>query len=436
MIDWPFFILILALLLVLRGALTALEAAVDLLSAAGELKALEKSGNEDERDSVAVYLAYRRSQTPVAPFLSSLLMVGVIFTIYALARRYAPLGESGWLHWRPVLIVALVSPLALTLTDVFPVRMGRADAHALLRSLARPMNWFAVAMYPALKLVEWSARGLAAPLGVERLRYHLTYSHEDLIEILEEEAAERAEEAPSDPEEATELSMIREIIDLHTTMAREVMIPLSMVAALRLPSSQEAVKALAQATGHTRFPVFRERVIDLIGYVDVLQILRDNNPSRPLEEYVQKALFVPETKRIDSLLQEFLDRHMRSAIVIDEYGSCTGWITREDILEEIVGEIEDEFDADAPQLEELGANRYRVPATMNLYDLEERVGLEFPHENIDTLGGFVYDQLGRVPEAGEELTHGNAVIRVTEMQRHKIIALELEIRPKPDSRED
>jgi CBS domain containing-hemolysin-like protein len=308
--------------------------------------------------------------------------------------------------------------------------LGRLNPNVMLRALALPMNWFTVLMFPALKAVEWIARGFVTPLGMERLRYHLTYSHEDLIEILEEEAAERGEEAPVDPTDTTELTMIREIIDLHTTMAREVMIPLTMVTALRLPASLNALKALAQATGYTRFPVFRERVIDLIGYVDVLQILRDNDPEKSVEDYVQKALFVPETKKIDSLLQEFLDRQLRSAIVIDEYGSCTGWITREDILEEIVGEIEDEFDVEAPQIEELDERCYRVPATMNLYDLEERFDLEFPHENIDTLGGLVYDQLGRVPELGEELSIRNAVIRVADMQRHKILALELLLLPK------
>ena len=195
--------------------------------------------------------------------------------------------------------------------------------------------------------------------------------------------------------------MIRGIEDLSETSVKEVMIPRIDVDFLSVGLPQDELLEKIAESGHSRFPVYSESIDNVIGvlYVKDLIAAFARHETVDLERHVRKAFFVPESKRIDSLLREFKRRHIHIAIAIDEYGGISGIVCMEDIIEEIVGDIQDEFDNEREDIISLGDNIWLCDARVNLDDLNETLGCEFPNEEFDTLGGFVFDLFGKIPIA-------------------------------------
>jgi CBS domain containing-hemolysin-like protein len=254
----------------------------------------------------------------------------------------------------------------------------------------------------------------------------------------EEPEAEPATEASEglneeEEEETDEEEIIYNILDLEETLVREVMKPINSVVAIRLGrNSAEDVKELAARTGYSRFPVYRDRIVDLVGYVSIYDILRNENPNRPLESFLTPAYFVPEFMKLNTLLAEFLRRGERVAIVVDEYGGSSGWVTREDVLEEIVGEIEDEFDTRAKGLRELENGEYLAEGAMNVDDFTEETGLTFEESRqYDTLAGFILMRLQRMPREGDRVETEEAVYEVTRMEMNRVAEIKATPKPRP-----
>jgi CBS domain containing-hemolysin-like protein len=166
----------------------------------------------------------------------------------------------------------------------------------------------------------------------------------------------------------------------------------------------------------------------IIGAVHVKELVRDgrvDGDEAPIREFVRAVMFVPETKKIDELLREFQDKKTHLAIVVDEYGGTSGMVTLEDVLEEIVGEIEDEYDNDETLLETLADGTIRVAAKIDIDDLNEEMNLQLPTENSDTLGGFIYELVGKVPVQGDEVQYQGLTFTIDRVHRQRIVRVRI-----------
>ncbi|MBQ9495762.1 MAG: HlyC/CorC family transporter [Treponema sp.] len=222
-------------------------------------------------------------------------------------------------------------------------------------------------------------------------------------------------------------SMIRGIEDLSLTSVKEVMIPRIDVDFISVDMLQDELMEKIATSGHSRMPVYSESIDNVIGvlYVkDLIHLFAAKSPIN-LEKIVRKAYFVPESKRIDSLLREFKRRHLHIAIAIDEYGGVSGIVTMEDIIEEIVGDIQDEFDNEREDILTVGNNIWLCDARVDLDDLNETIASQFPTDDFDTLGGFVFDLFGKIPVKYEKVSWGDFDFIVQDMEGHRINIIKL-----------
>ncbi|MFN2330301.1 MAG: HlyC/CorC family transporter [Halomonas sp.] len=229
------------------------------------------------------------------------------------------------------------------------------------------------------------------------------------------------------------MMIIEGALKISDQQVREVLIPRSQVTAIGLDQPLEEYLPIILEAGHSRYPVIGENLDEVKGIMlakDLLPLLQSGQQNgRPfrLEEVVRTALFVPESKRLNSLLKEFQDTHNHMAIVVDEYGGTAGIVTIEDILEEIVGEIEDEHDADEEDdIRELGEGRYAIRALTPIEDFNERFDTRFSDEEFDTLGGLVMQRFGHLPGRGEHTEIGGWRFIVLNADNRRIRLLEAE----------
>ena len=224
--------------------------------------------------------------------------------------------------------------------------------------------------------------------------------------ISEEEIRQMAEASSEEGAiEEEEKELIHSIFEFGDTVVREVMTPQPDIVAVDASSSLDQVLDLLLKHGYSRIPVYKEDPDEIVGIVYAKDVLRQihsgKNGKKTVKDLARKALFVPESKRVAELLKEMQEEQVHVAIVVDEYGSVAGLVTLEDLLEEIVGEIADEYDREEPQVEEAGDGRFLVNARMPVDELSELLDVELPDEEWDTVGGLMMGLLGRLPSQGE-----------------------------------
>jgi CBS domain containing-hemolysin-like protein len=228
--------------------------------------------------------------------------------------------------------------------------------------------------------------------------------------------------------------MIRGVEDLSSTSVKEVMIPRIDVDFISVNTPQDELLEKIAESEHSRFPVYSESIDNVVGVLyskDLLAVFA-RREELDLEKIIRKPFFIPESKRIDSLLREFKRRHVHIAVAIDEYGGISGIVCLEDIIEEIVGDIQDEFDNEREDFITVGDNVWLCDARVNLEDLNETIHTDFPDEEFETLGGFIFDLFGKIPVKYEKVTWQNYDFIVQDMEGHKVNVIKV-IRTVQDS---
>ena len=228
--------------------------------------------------------------------------------------------------------------------------------------------------------------------------------------------------------EASERRMIDGIIDFDETKVHEIMVPRTDMIFLEADNTlADAVKLFIEE-GHSRIPVYEESPDNIIGilYVkDTLKNLLDSNLDCDVRNLLRKPIFVPETIRTAELLENMRREHIHIAIIVDEYGGVAGLVTMEDILEQIVGEIQDEYDQETPEIQKLDDGSYLVQGVISLENLSEELGTEFESEDAESLGGLVLTLSGSFPEEGEIFEYNGWQIKVEGLEDHRITMLKL-----------
>lgn len=296
-------------------------------------------------------------------------------------------------------VLFVVAILTLVLGEMLPTNIALGYADSLALRAAGPVNVLTHGLAPVLQLLQWISNKIARPFVGRTALGTIT---EEEIKLLVDAGSEGG--AIEDEEK----EMIYSIFQFGDTLAREVMVPRIDMVALEINTPlREALNTIVEA-GHSRIPVYEESIDHIRGLLyakDLLAALRDGTLDRPVKALLRPAYFVPESKKAVDLLQDMQQHKIHLAIVVDEYGGTAGLVTLEDLIEEIVGEIRDEYDFNEEEVyQQVGEHEYIVDAGMDLDDFNRLLDVDLPTDDSDTLGGYIFSKLGKVPVAGEALT--------------------------------
>ncbi len=315
--------------------------------------------------------------------------------------------------------LAVLLPVALItyiVGEVVPLALGQAYADQLAPSVIMPLRGLMFVLSPLVLLFANLSKTLTRISGAEALDKAVTEQEiMTLVDVGQQGGAI----------EDDEKEMIYSVLQFGETLAREVMIPRPDISAIEIDEPlQEAIKVFMES-GHSRIPVFDAEIDNVKGLLyakDLLKLIADGgNMQKPIRELMRPAYFVPETKRADTLFKEMQDRKVHLAIVVDEYGGTAGLVTIEDLIEEIVGDIKDEYDLnEEAEYTQLGIGEYIVDGGMNLDDLSELMEIDLRNDENDSIGGYVYSKLGHVPEVGETIEEPALLMRVDAVENRRI----------------
>ena len=305
------------------------------------------------------------------------------------------------------LTIIIMAPVLLMFGEIIPRTLFQQNATKIAPRIAKTL-WIASRIIsPVTYLVFWASRLFYGRLGQEAFKKQHLITREDLALIL------RVSGEESDLQKK-EKKLIHRVFHLAESDVADVMVPLINVTAIPDTATvEDAIKIIGQ-TGYSKLPVFKDRIDNFTGVIFARDLLDVPDTLANIGQFMRKAVFVPELKRADDLLISFQKTHDSIAIVVDEYGGSVGIITLEDILEEVVGEIRDEYDMETGQLVRLGENRFLVNAVMEIERANEKMNLNLPKEDYETIGGFLLKQIGKIPKKGETLIYKN--VKYTVMQ--------------------
>jgi len=225
--------------------------------------------------------------------------------------------------------------------------------------------------------------------------------------------------------------MIHSVIDLQHTTAKEIMVPRIAIRALPDTATRGQLVELFAESGHTRIPIYKDTVDTIVGVVNAYAILTDEEPEREdIARFIADVMHVPDTIAVDDLFREMKEAKRHMAVVTDEYGGTDGLITMEDILEEIFGEIQDEYDHEESRIHKVGPDAYTVDARVELEEIGEAVGLTVDAEEVETLGGWLMLVAGRIPSQGDIVEHGRFRMTVLAGEPNQISRIRLDILPE------
>ncbi len=286
-----------------------------------------------------------------------------------------------------------------------------------------PLYVFYIVTYPAIWLLNGMANGFLMLFGVKPAREgELAVSEEEIRQILADEHESRL------TEEKREL--LDNVFELSDRIARHVMVPRSEVVFLDIMLSVEENLETARASGHTRFPLCEEDLDHVLGIVHIKDLFRANNPPAALEDVRRDTFFVPETQSLDEVLRRMRTERIHMAAVLDEYGGISGIITLENIIEEIVGEIQDEFDYELPEVVKESEGVFEVQGSTLIRDLEDVIGVDIAsgEREEDTVAGAVLSELGRRGQVGDKVDVGPLSIVVREIDHNRIAAVQVTVK--------
>lgn len=307
--------------------------------------------------------------------------------------------------------------------EIIPKIIARNYFENISKSIIYPVYYISIIIYPIVALLMFISRIICRIFGIKTTNEKLMITEEEIKSIVsvgEEEGVIEQEEK----------EMIHSIFEFGDITVREVMIPRIDMFALESSKSVDQIWEQIVEKGFSRIPVYKESIDNITGvfYVkEMISIIKQGKGKEPIENFVKEAYFVPETKLLIQLLKEFKEKQIHMAVVLDEYGGTTGIITIEDILEEIVGDINDEYDEQKLNIEKINENIFKINGKLDIFSVNKELNLSIPEmEEYDTLAGYIYYTLSKVPEIGDELLTEKFTIKITNVEKHRIKEVVLE----------
>ena len=340
------------------------------------------------------------------------LVLGATVASYLFSRQL-DFGEQG-----PFIATIIMLPVILIFAEIIPKNVVRPRATRVSLILCTPLRISYYFMYPLVKIVSWISIRLLGIFGIDSEASKL-FSSVDDIRLLMEEGKRQG--ALTEVEE----KMIARVFEFGENDISEVMVPLIDVTLAPEDSTVKQIRRIISETGHTRIPIYRERVDKIIGTVQVSDLVMAAD-EEDIASIIREPYIVPESKTLEDLLDELRNNDMNMAIVVDEYGGVAGIATLENILEEIVGEIRDEYDLDEVSLFRMKENAAEVSGRMRLDELNDILGLDLPEDKEEeTIAGFLIDLEGKIPPVGDEIEFQGHLFKITQATDRRIVRLEI-----------
>ncbi|MGN6664864.1 MAG: hemolysin family protein [Solirubrobacterales bacterium] len=419
-------LVLLLLLIAVNGFFVAAEFAL-VRARRGKMAQLAEEG-ETGAEAVVEQLDHIEESLSACQIGVTIASIGIGFLGEpSLARLLEPLfgGLSDGVAAAISLAIAFVFVTAvhISIGEQVPKMLAIANAERTARRVARPLNWFAMATAPFTKALSWVSNSVVRLFGVNPGDLEERHTAEDLKQIIDSSSMG----GTLDPGEA---GMLGGVFHLHEQEAREVMTPIPAVVTVNAAETVEAALRRCVTSGHTRLVVIEEdnpdRVKGIVHNNSLARLYMSEGPGASLDTVVRDALIVPETRPLDDLLHDLQVQRTSLSVVVDEYGRTVGIVTVEDILEEVVGEIEDETDPRAAALRKLTNGDWFVRGHVSLGDLAD-AGIELPIDTdaFNSVGGYVFAELGRLPKRGDSIQANGYTIRVEAVRENRIEAVRI-----------
>ncbi len=317
--------------------------------------------------------------------------------------------------------IIVVTFVILICAEIIPKVAAVKNAKKVARNFAFPLTIFYYLFSPIVSIFHALTQWLTSILKVSKNR--LLLSEEELRSIVD-----MGEEKGTLQQDEKE--MIHSIFEFSETIVKEIMIPRIDMICISTDSKLDSLLSLVTKHLHSRIPLYKDKVDNIIGIIYAKDLLpfvnRKRNGDVNLEKLARPAYFVPEQKKIDELLREFQSQRIHMAIVVDEYGGTSGIVTLEDIIEEIVGEIQDEHDSEQPPYQKINDNEYLVDGSMDLEEMNEELQLNLPtEEGVETLGGFLFGLFGSVPREKQSVSYKNYKFVIEKIIRRRITKVKI-----------
>lgn len=318
-----------------------------------------------------------------------------------------------------IFVKAVISSVIILIVgEVIPKSIFREFADHLIFLIAFPLRLFHIILFPLISFTSSIATFLVKLLGVSSVNVAAFFHRHD-IQLLLKEGEKTGSLAPEESE------IIENVFELKEIKVRECMIPRTDISAVDINSEiQDCLQSFIES-GFSKLPVYEESIDNVVGIVYAHDLFK--SPAS-LNEIMREVMFVPESKRANDLLKEFRSSKTSVAIVVDEFGGTSGLITMEDLIEELVGDIKDEFDTEDHYLKQIDEKTYLLSGRIQVEDLNEKYHLGIEEGDFDTIGGFIIDHVGRIPMSGEKLEIGHFEITIIKATKIKIDLVKLIIR--------
>lgn len=410
-------IIILVVLILLSGFFSASETALTSFKTT-DLEDIEKSNKK------TAHLLKKWLKSPNEILTGMLLgnnIVNILGSSIATALAINIMGNSP----RSLAIVTgIMTVLILIFGEITPKIMAKNNSKGFSKLVIAPMYYFGVIMKPIVKVLMWTSILIGRILGVEVKTENIMFTEEDLISFVNVGEAEGIIEEE-------EKEMIHSIVGLGETNAKEIMTPRTSMFAVEGNKTLDDIWDEMIEAGFSRIPIYEDTIDNIIGVLytkDVLNYLKEHSTDTQIKELVREAYFVPETKSIIEILQEFKSKKVHIALVLDEYGGIGGILTIEDLLEEIVGEIRDEFDNEEEEsIKEIDDNRYEVDAMLDIETINKNLNIDLPiSEDYESLGGLIMSELGKIPAIGDIVDFQNVRLVVVEVEKMRVSKVEIQ----------
>lgn len=323
-----------------------------------------------------------------------------------------------------LITTVVMTVLILIIGEITPKTYATQNSIKVARIVSKPLSFLSVMMKPILFILNKITSVAVRILGGEPNTFGAFVTEEDiraLVDAGEEEGILKYQEK----------EMIQNIFEIDDLEVAEVMVPRIDIVAVSRDTGVKEILEVAIEHGYSRIPVYEDTIDNIIGVLyakDMLPLVFESDESNDAIEVVnlmRKTLYVPETKKINHLLKELQQSKIHMAIVLDEYGGTEGLVTIEDILEEIVGDIFDEYDNEIDLVEKIGKDKYKLQGEVSLEEVNEIFENDLPEEDFDSLGGYIFSTLGRVPIAGDIIKYKNLDIKVLGVQNRRVTEVEV-----------
>ena len=418
-------IVLYAVLLFLSGFFSGSESAYFSLSPADIRQFREQKKKSKSAARIVRLLDNSRRLLSAILIGNTIVNVAAATVAALLTSRLLP--EESMSAWGVFVVIGVVTLSILLFSEITPKIFAIQASQKFARLASVPLQAVVVILTPVTSIYEMITNMIKRMIGYEK---EVPFVNEEELKTLIEVGEQKG------TLDQAEREMIHSIFEFRETFAKEIMVPRMDMVCIDQETTVEDVLTLVKTKGHSRIPVYNDNVDNVIGilYVkDLLPYMQKGKSLPKLTEMVRKPYFVPEIKMIDELLREFQKERIHMAVVVDEYGGTAGLITLEDVIEEIVGDIRDEYDRDVSLIRKIDSKTWTADGKVDIEDLNEKLSLDLPtEEDFESLGGFIFSQLGKIPQEKDSIQYKQHTFIVEKVQRQRIKKVTIVFDPKAE----